>query len=373
MSVITVGRCNAIKTSGCRVPAPSVPNSEFQASIDPVTDTIYASNLNLPEIDVLDGATCHAGHLSGCAPLAEIPMISPDASMGAIDDSDHTLYASDGSGIVVVIDTAACNATHTTGCGTAASTITIGPHPGSPVLNLTTQTLYLSFGTDRNEIAVVNAATCSAEVASGCEQTPGVVAVGEGTSEVAVSSKTDTIYAPSVGIPFAAGNTVAVINGATCNGNDHSGCAHLAATVTVGVGPYGVAVDDATNTVYVANNTNGDTPGTVSVIDGATCNGFETAGCTGPFSTVVVGRSPLLLAIDTATDTVYVTDYSSAGVSVLNGATCNAEVASRCRVPAPEQAVGSQPYGLAVDQATNSIYAMNQLGLGSTSVFRGRS
>lgn len=372
VSVITVGRCNAIKTSGCRVPAPSVPDSEFQASIDPVTHTIYASNLNLPEIDVLNGATCHAGHLSGCAPLAEIPMVNPDASMGAIDDTDHTLYASDASGIVVVIDTAACNAAHTTGCGTAVSTITIGPHPGSPVLNLTTQTLYLSFGTDRNEIAVVNAATCNAEVASGCGQTPGVVAVGNGTAEVAVSSKTDTIYAPSVGIPFASGNTVAVINGATCNGNDHSGCAHVAATVTVGVGPYGVAVDDATNTVYVANNTNGDTPGTVSVIDGATCNGFDTAGCTGPFSTVVVGRSPLLLAIDTTTDTVYVTDYSSAGVSVLNGATCNAEVTSRCHVPAPEQAVGSQPYGLAVDQATNSIYAMNQLGLGSTSVFRGR-
>ena len=74
VSVITVGRCNAINTSGCRLPAPTAPNTEFLASVDPATDTIYASNINLPEIDVLNGATCDAKHLAGCAPVAEIPM-----------------------------------------------------------------------------------------------------------------------------------------------------------------------------------------------------------------------------------------------------------------------------------------------------------
>ena len=69
-----------------------------------------------------------------------------------------------------------------------------------------------------------------------------------------------------------------VINGATCNGTDHSGCGHIAATVTVGLGAYGVAVDDETNTVYVANNQNGFAPGTLSIINSATCNGHTTTG-----------------------------------------------------------------------------------------------
>ena len=43
--------------------------------------------------------------------------------------------------------------------------------------------------------------------------------------------------------------------------------------------PEGVAVDQATDTVYVANNANGDAPASVSVINGATCNGTHHSGC----------------------------------------------------------------------------------------------
>ena len=44
-----------------------MPTSEYMISADPATGTIYASNSSLPQIDVLDGATCHAGDLVGCA------------------------------------------------------------------------------------------------------------------------------------------------------------------------------------------------------------------------------------------------------------------------------------------------------------------
>ena len=128
--------------------------------------------------------------------------------------------------------------------------------------------MYVSYGTTGNRVAVINAATCNAEDTSGCGQTPAVVKVGQGTFALAVSAATDTIYAPS-----GADNTVAVINGATCNGTDHSGCGHLAATAKVGIDPFGAAVNDHTHTVYVTNNADGDSPGTVSVINAATCNG----------------------------------------------------------------------------------------------------
>jgi DNA-binding beta-propeller fold protein YncE len=373
LAVVNVGGCNATNTRGCRVEASSVPEPEFEASIDPATDTIYASNNSLSEIDVLNGATCNATHLAGCAPVAEIPMLDPMAAIGAVDDATHTLYASDSYRTTVsVINTATCNASDTTGCTDQPQTITVGSEPGQAVLNMATHTLYVPFGTSANEIAVVNAATCNAEVVSGCGETPAVVSVGDGTAALAVSAKTDTIYAPSDGIPAASGDTMLVINGATCNGTDHSGCGRIAATVTVGLGAYGVAVDDATNTVYVANNQNGFAPGTVSVINGATCNGSDIAGCTGHFPTAVVGRSPRSVVVDTSTDRVYIIDHRAAAISVLNGATCNAAVTKGCSTIAIQQAVGSVPSGLIVNQDTNTVYAMTFLVSGSMSIFAGQ-
>ena len=43
--------------------------------------------------------------------------------------------------------------------------------------------------------------------------------------------------------------------------------------------PLGIAVDDATDTVYAALKANGDYAGTVAVINGATCDGEDTTGC----------------------------------------------------------------------------------------------
>jgi len=367
VSVIDTRLCDAADTAGCRHPTPSVPEPEYLMTADPATDTIYATDYELPQIDVLNGATCDPSHVSGCAAVAEIPIA---AFVGAIDDATHTLYASvyTGSNQVAAIDTATCNAKDTAGCGAQAPTMTIGPGLHAPALNPATDALYVPFGQRDQKVAVLNAATCNAEVTSGCGQKPAVARVGVNTPDLAVSVKTDTVYAPS----FTTGGSVAVINGATCNGTDHSGCGHLAATVKVGLYPYGVAVDDATHTVYVANNTNGDTPGTVSVINAATCNGSDTAGCKGRMPTIVVGRSPLLVALNARTDTLYVSDFSSAAVSVVNGSKCNAEVTRGCRKPAPERAVGSQPYGLAINPRNRTVYVADLLGEGALSIFNGR-
>ncbi len=368
LSVVSVSRCNAADITGCRTEAPSVPTHQYQIAADPATGTIYASNSSLPQIDVLNGASCRAGDLTGCVPVAEIPMGHPMANVGAVDDATHTLYAADPSaGTVAVINTATCNTTNTTGCAQHPPAIKIGASPNTPVINTATQTLYVSYGSAADRIAVVNAVTCNATRTSGCGQSPAVVKVGAGTAVLAVSAATDTIYAPNSGTSFN-GDTMSVINGATCNGTNHSGCSHLAATVTVGSGPYGVAVDDRTHTVYVVNNANGDSPGTVSIINGATCNGTNTAGCSRHFPTMATGRSPLLAAVDTATGIIYITDFSSAGVSILNGSRCNALVTSGCSVLPREQAVGSQPYGLAINQLANTVYVTEVFQAGSMSI-----
>ena len=160
-----------------------------------------------------------------------------------------------------------------------------------------------------------------------------------------------------------------MINGAACNGTDHSGCGHLAATAKVGLNPQGVAVDDATHTVYVTNNADGNLPGTVSVINSATCNGTHTTGCSGPFPTMATGLSPLLAAIDTRTNTLYVSDFSSSAVSVLNTAQCDAAVTSGCHTTTRLKAVGSQPYDVIINQPTSTVYVTQLRAAGSMSIF----
>ncbi len=129
-------------------------------------------------------------------------------------------------------------------------------------------------------------------------------------------------------------------------------------------------MNDHTHTLYVSNNANGDLPGTVSVVNTATCNGSQTAGCGGPKPTAPVGRSPQIAAVDLATDTVYITDFSSAAVSVLHGAACKAGSTGGCAKAGHEQPVGSQPSPLAINQATHSVYVSDLLGPGSLSVFK---
>jgi YVTN family beta-propeller protein len=368
LSVTSISRCNAADTTGCRRPAASVPDSEFLISVDPATDTIYGGNQNTPDIDVINGATCNPADLAGCAPVAEIPMAHPQANVGAVDDATHTLYAADPySDTVSVINTATCNAAATAGCAATPPVITIGTGPGAPVLDWATGTLYVPYGANNsNRVAVVNAATCNATDTAGCGQHPGVVKVGGGTYVLAVSQATDTVYGPST-----AGNTIAVINGATCNATSHAGCGHLSATARTGVVPIGVAVDDRTRTVYVTNNANGDSPGTVSIINAATCNGSHTTGCHRHFPVLATGIAPSAVAVDTRTGIVYVADFSSAAVTVLDAALCNAIITSGCRTAAREQAVGSQPAGVEVNPRTGTVYVTQpSFQSGSMSIFR---
>ena len=49
--------------------------------------------------------------------------------------------------------------------------------------------------------------------------------------------------------------------------------------MTVGGGPDAVAVDAVTDSVYVANSGVSNGGNTVSVINGATCNGVQHSGC----------------------------------------------------------------------------------------------
>ena len=188
--------------------------------------------------------------------------------------------------------------------------------------------------------------------------------MGDSPQGVAVDRATDTIYTAN---GFNGENTVSVIDGQTCNGSTTTGCSQTPATTAAGTGAFAVAVNEATKTIYVANRRDN----TVSVIDGRACNGSHMAGCGQDWPTVAVGPSPQALAVDEVTNTIYVTNTNDSTVSVINGSTCNGSNHSGCGQTPPTVSVGAGPRAIGVNQRTDTIYVGNGFD-GTVSVVDGR-
>ena len=195
--------------------------------------------------------------------------------------------------------------------------------------------------------------------------------VGFGASALAVNTVTDTIYVANSADstdPFG-GNTVSVIDGVTCNATDTTGCANAPQTITLGPAsttPAAVTIDQATDTIYVADLQDGEGSGTVSVINGATCNAATSAGCGQTPPTVTVGFGPAGITFNPANRTLFVTNIEDTSVSVINAATCNAAISSSCGSSQPKLAVGRAPAAVAVNPAAGTIYVSN--GDGTVSI-----
>jgi len=148
------------------------------------------------------------------------------------------------------------------------------------------------------------------------------VFTGTSPIAVAVNPATNIIY-----VVNQDDNTVAVIDGST---NE------VTATITVGSYPVAVAANPATNRIYVANY--GDD--TVTLIDASHNNATHT---------IQVGSGPEQIAIDTVRNKIYVTNYDDNSVSVIDGATNLTSTAT----------VRNGPERLAVNMVTNRIFVCN--------------
>ena len=137
------------------------------------------------------------------------------------------------------------------------------------------------------------------------------------------------------------------------------------ATVTVGVAPWGIAVDPSANKIYVANNTGGDSPASLSVITGSSCDASKTSGCAArPPELPFPGFAPNGIALDPTNHVLYTANFYGANVSAIDVASGKGSQSS------PLFAVGSSPENLAVDPSNHTVYVSNSLD-GTVSVMAG--
>jgi DNA-binding beta-propeller fold protein YncE len=375
VSVIDAARCNAQNTTGCRHPAPAFSSQPGALAADPAVHTLYDTS-GANTVSMIDTRSCNTHRLAGCGQTPTTVTVGDFPSAVAVDSRTHTVYVANSgaatTGTVSVIDARTCNATDSTGCGNVHTLQVPAGHARDIAVNPATDTVYIATLTSSgpNIVSVFNGAICNAETTLGCDQTPATLAIadsggGNSALNIAVNQATNTIYAINLVFPPnnapQIGETVYVINGAACDAANTTGCGQTPATIRTGnnTNPTGIAVDQTTDTIYTANIWDGEYAGTVSVINGATCNGSNTTGCGQTPTTVTAGFGAAGVAIDHATQRVYVTNIEDTSVSVINGNTCNGTRTTGCAETPPKVAVGNYPVAVAIDAVVDSGYIAN--------------
>ena len=322
LSLINGKTCNASTTRGCRqrVTAVTAGTDPIGVAVERSTNTIYVVNA-FGTLAIVNGRRCMAGNSSGCKVKPVTVPVGIRPQFLAVDERTHTIYVANvGSNSISVIDGRRCNATTTAGCRRPGVDIPVGPGPFTLALNGATRSLYVTV-LGAPTVSILDLEDCNAHELRGCLRPPVEFDAGEMPGGIAINRRTNTIY-----ITGQTSNDVSVIDGSTCNALVRSGCKRKPVRFAAGPGARGIAVNELTNTVYVANTAGN----TVSVIDGATCNSRVHSGCGRKTALAPVGISPRRIAVDELTNTVYVTNAGSNTVTMLNGRTCNGGVHRGC-------------------------------------------
>jgi YVTN family beta-propeller protein len=313
LSVIDGKTCNAAASRGCRqhVTAATAGVDPIGIAVDESTNTVFAANGG-GTVAVIDGHRCYAADTSRCHTQPDAVTVGVNPQFLAVDPRTHTVYvANSGADSISVIDGRKRR---------IAATVRVGPVPFTVALNPATRSLYVT-DLGAQTVSIIDVGSCNARTVRGCKRRPATVNVGETPGGIAVDERTNTIY-----VTGETSNDVSVIDGKTCNARVRSGCRHRPVRIAAGLGARGIAVNEVTHTVYVANTA----ANTVSVIDGARCNGSVHSGCGRRAAVAAVGISPRRVAVDERTNTVYVTNAGSDTVTMLDGRTCSGRVHRGC-------------------------------------------
>lgn len=231
----------------------------------------------------------------------------------AVNALTNKIYVANGPGnYVTVID----------GAANSVAIVPTGLDPDAIAVNELTNTIYvanLGYGNGGGPVP------SSVTVIDGATNATTSIPVGTDATDVAVNMVTNKIYVTTSGV-------VTVIDGVT------NAVTNVPAGTPQGGGPVAVAVNAATNRIYVVDQVPEYT-NAVTVIDGDT----------NATTNVPVGIYAGYVAVNSATNKIYVANIASSSVSVIDGVT-NATIT----VP-----TGTNPHGIAVNPVTNRIYTTN--------------
>ena len=355
-----------------------------------MTNTVYVANTgqdsnnnNVPDgntVSVIDGATCKGVDTAGCAPVGTVRAGTSPAFV-AVDPANNTIYVGDTydatvqfppsgagapahEGTVSVVDGSTCDARNPSGCASQTPLqVTVGRDPIGLAVDASNHSVYVANALD-DTLSVINATSCSGRRAAGCEDRPPTIAVGGAPSDLVVDAAQQTVY-----VVDSADNSILVLGDPTCDAQTSSTCRRQVDAVPAGNTPSAAATDERFQTVYVGDTNGFQPPYTVSMINAAACNVADESGCTHPPSAVRATGTPLNIAVNQRTNTVYVA--SSGPLQVIDAASCNARTTAGCERTAAVPAGG---YAVAVDASTDTIYAVNvhDDGSGYVSIIDGR-
>lgn len=228
----------------------------------------------------------------------------------AVDATTNTIYETNQSGNSVSVINGGTN--------TVTATIGVGSSPAGVAVDPATNTVYVA-NEGSDSVSVINGRT---------DAVTATIGVGNSAAAVAVNPVTDRIYA-GANPPNAAGTTY-VINGHTDK---------VVATFHGHVpGPFALAVNPGTDTVYLAN---GELK--VLVINGRT-NTRTTR--------IRVEGEPAGTAVNQQTNTIYASNASDGDLSVINGRTDKVTA----QIPVAESNPGFGIYSVAVNQRSGDIF-----------------
>jgi YVTN family beta-propeller protein len=322
-------------------------------ALNPLTNTIYVGNGTTGTLSLINGKKCNAGDARGCSQHVTAVTAGTDPIGIAVNGKTNTVYVANASGTVAVVNGGKCDAANTSGCHVQPATVRVGANPQFLAVDEKTNTIYVA-NSASDTISVIDGST---------RKVRATVPVGPLPFTIAVNEATGSVYVTDLGAA-----TISVIDVKACNATNVNGCRHKPITVNVGERPGGIAVNSRTDTIYVAGESSND----VSVLDGRTCNARATSGCRQTPVHVLAGSGARGIAVNEVTNTVYVANTAANTVSVINGATCNARVHAGCGQQAAVAPVGVSPRRVAIDEVTNTIYVTNA-GSNTVTMLDGRT
>ena len=295
-------------------------------AVDATTGLVYVSTTT--GVAVIDAANDSlVTTITGMSDVAAI----------TVDPSTNTIYAAEltSPGAIAVIDGATNTVTSTVPWSTSISTF-----PVSLAVDPTTGLLFAGGG---NDVVVYNAADPGAGSFT--------VALPDGEADpnaMAIDLTTGRLYVGS-GVATSTGGVSVLNAGATPSNGEQE----ILANIDTGgdTSAKGIAVDPVTDQVYVASGSHG----TLDVIDGSTNAIVTTITGLGSSDPLSLEGQPLAVAVDEATNAVYVTPNLSTGLYYVDGATDTLE--SSLSTPiygGSANATGAE--GVAVDQSSGAVF-----------------